>query len=58
MLYVLILWVGIGPLSDKDSMAMVNQEFTSLVRCQAAGEAAKKGLDKGLKEVRYVCVEK
>lgn len=58
MLYILILWVGIGPLSEKDSMTMVNQEFSSYIKCVAAGEAAKKSFDKGTKEVRFICVEK
>jgi len=57
-MWVLILWVGIGPLSDKDSMTIVTHEFRSGTACIAAGEAAKRVLDKGTKEVRFVCVEK
>lgn len=58
MTWILILWVGIGPLSDKDSMTMINQEFTTAAKCQAAGQAAKNTFDKGTKEVRFLCVEK
>ena len=58
MIWVLILWVGIGPMSDKDSMTMINQEFNSNAKCLAAGETAKKTFDKGTKEVRFICVEK
>lgn len=57
-MWVLILWIGIGPLSEKDSMTMINQEFSSNAKCLIAGEAAKKTFDKGTKEVRFVCVEK
>lgn len=58
MVWILILWVGIGPFSEKDSMTMVTQEFSTAAKCTVAGEAAKKVLDKGTKEVRFVCVEK
>lgn len=57
MEFILILWIGINALSDKDSMALTTiPSFPNQAQCQAAGEQAKQAFYKGTKEVRYVCV--
>lgn len=58
MTYILILFVTIGAISDKDSMALTNVPgFVSRDQCDAAGRAAVKEFGTGTKRAAYVCVE-
>ncbi len=58
MEFVLILFISIGMLSDKDSMTITNVPFKSKEECVVAGQAAKHEFDKGTKEVKFVCVSR
>jgi hypothetical protein len=57
MLYTLILFVTIGPLSEKDSMALTNVTgFANQAACVAAGQAAVAKFGTGTKRADFVCV--
>lgn len=56
MEYVLILFMSIGALSDKDSMALTTVAFPVQQQCVAAGDAAVKKFGTGTKNAAYVCV--
>ena len=57
MTYVLILFVTIGAMSDKDSMALTNVPgFVVQAECEAAGKAAVSKFGAGTKRADYVCV--
>jgi hypothetical protein len=56
--YILILFVNIGALSDKDSMALTSVPgFADRAQCVAAGSAAKAEFARGTKAAAFVCVE-
>ena len=58
MTYILILFVTIGAISDKDSMALTNVPgFTAREQCEAAGKAAVAAFGTGTKRASHVCVE-
>lgn len=58
MTYILILFVTIGAISDKDSMALTNVPgFTDRAQCEAAGRSAVAEFGKGTKRAAYVCAE-
>lgn len=58
MTYILILFVTIGALSDKDSMALTNVPgFTNKAQCELAGENGVAKFGKGTKRAEFVCVE-
>ena len=58
MTYILILFVTIGAMSDKDSMALTNVPgFTVRAECENAGRAAVSRFGTGTKRADYVCVE-
>ncbi len=55
--FVLILFVTIGAMSDKDSMALTNVPgFKNKESCEAAGRASVGKFDTGTKRASYVCV--
>ncbi len=55
--YVLILFMSIGPLSEKDSMALTSiPGFYKQEDCINAGKAAVLAFDKGTKDGKFVCV--
>lgn len=57
MTYVLILFMSIGMMSDKDSMALTNVPgFATQASCTMAGDTAIKAFYKGTKEAKYICV--
>lgn len=58
MEFILILFVSIGALSDKDSMAMNNIVFKTRIECETAGSQAKSTFEKGTKQVQFVCVSR
>ena len=56
--YILILFVTIGAISDKDSMALTNVPgFTTRAQCEAAGKAGVSKFGTGTKRAEFVCVE-
>ena len=56
--WVLIVFVGIGALSERESNALTMVPgFTSKVACEAAGTAAVAVLDAKSKMAQTVCVE-
>ena len=56
-MFTLILFVTIGALSEKDSMALTNVTgFATQQHCQAAGRAAVEEFGKGTKRAVFVCV--
>ena len=58
MTYILILFVTIGVISDKDSMALTSVPgFVVRDQCEAAGKAAVAAFGTGTKRAAYVCVE-
>lgn len=58
MTYILILFVTIGAISDKDSMALTNVPgFADKAQCITAGAAAVKEFGTGTKRAAFVCVE-
>ena len=57
-MWTLILFVSIGMLSDKDSMALTSVEFTSEVNCKQAGQQAVSTFNKGTKDVKFICAKK
>ena len=57
MTYILILFVTIGAISDKDSMALTNVPgFVDSDQCKAAGRAAVEAFGTGTKRAAFVCV--
>jgi len=58
MEFILILFVSIGAMSDKDSMAITHIPFKTLTECQTAGVQSKSVFDKGTKQVQFVCVSR
>lgn len=57
MSYILILFVTIGAISDKDSMALTNVPgFTVRAQCETAGQEAVSKFGTGTKRAAYVCV--
>jgi len=57
MTYILILFVTIGAMSDKDSMALTNVPgFQNVAECQAAGSEAVRKFGTGTKRAEFVCV--
>lgn len=57
MFYTLILFVTIGAMSDKDSMAITNVTgFANQASCEAAGRAAVSKFGSGTKRADFVCV--
>lgn len=57
-IFILILWIHTGMMSDKDSMAITSvPNFASAEQCRAAGEAAIKMPNGTVKAGKYVCVE-
>lgn len=57
-MWVLILLVTIGGLSDRESNAMATVPgFTSQEACSQAGKQATRDLEHGKKNVRYSCVQ-
>jgi len=56
MEFILILFIGIGAMSQKDSMALTTIPFPTQAQCQSAGEQAKSAFGRGTKDVRYTCV--
>lgn len=58
MTYILILFVTVGALSNKDSMALTNVPgFADRAQCEAAGRAAVSVFGSGNKRAAHVCVE-
>lgn len=58
MLYALIIFVTVGPLSDSDSMALTTvQGITSKAACEAAGKEAVSKFATGTKRAAFICVE-
>jgi hypothetical protein len=56
MLYTLILFVTIGPLSDRDSMALTNVVgFKDQAACETAGRAAVAKFGAGTKRADFIC---
>lgn len=56
--YILILFVTIGPISDKDSMALTNVPgFISQAECDQAGRIAIAEFGTGTKRAAFVCVK-
>lgn len=57
MFYTLILFVTIGAMSDKDSMALTNVVgFKDQAACESAGRAAVAKFGTGTKRADYLCV--
>lgn len=55
--YILILFMSIGIMSEKDSMALTNVPgFMSKAHCEAAGKTAVSEFEAGTKRARFVCV--
>lgn len=55
--FILIIFVCIGAMSDKDSMALTSVAgFKSQQECKVAGEAAAKQFGGGTKRAEFVCV--
>lgn len=58
MTYILIIFVTVGVLSNKDSMAITNVPgFSNKTQCEAAGREAVAKFGTGTKRASYVCVE-
>lgn len=59
MSWILIIFLYVGPMSDKDSVAVTSVDgFLTKVDCMTAGEAGK-GLASGTTKVyRYACLPK
>ena len=58
MTYILILFVTIGAISDKDSMALTNVPgFSNRTQCETAGRLAISKFASGTKRAEFVCVE-
>ncbi len=58
MTYILILFVTVGMLSEKDSMALTSVPgFSDRAQCDAAGKAAAAKFGTGTKRAEFVCVE-
>lgn len=58
MEYILIIFMSIGALSDKDSMAITHIEFQNLQECQKAGQQAIAEFGAGTKVGKFVCVQR
>lgn len=57
-MYTLILFMFIGVLSEKDSMALTNIEgFKTKQQCELSGQQTITLFAKGTKEGKYICVE-
>jgi hypothetical protein len=56
MEFVLILFMFIGALSDKDSMALTTVVFKSQAECETAGQKAVTTFARGTKQGQFVCV--
>lgn len=57
MEFILILFMSIGMLSEKDSMALTSiYGFKTQAECEAAGRAAVTTFEKGTKDGKFVCV--
>ena len=56
MNWVLILFMSIGAMSDKDSMALTSVPMANEQVCHAAGRTATEAFGKGTKSAKYVCV--
>lgn len=58
LVHILIIFAHVGPLGDGNSNAITTAEFSSLERCQAAGNAAKKLAQGTVKSIDFVCVQR
>lgn len=57
-MWILVLFVHAGILSDSDSMAITNiPNFMTKAQCETAGKAADALTSSTTKETRHVCVE-
>jgi len=56
MNWVLIIFMSIGAMSDKDSMALTSVPMANEQVCRAAGNLAVETFGKGTKSAKYVCV--
>ena len=56
MNWVLISFMSIGAMSDKDSMALTSVPMANEQICHVAGKTAVAAFDKGTKSAKYVCV--
>lgn len=57
MTYIFIIFMSIGMMSDKDSMALTNiPGFKTVQECQKAGAEAVKTFGGGTKRAEFVCV--
>lgn len=57
-MWVLIIFIYVGPLSDKDSVALTSVSgFGSQATCMAAGEKSKELASGTTKVARFVCVK-
>jgi hypothetical protein len=54
--WILILFVHVGMMSDKDSNSLTTAVFASEIACNSAGEAAKKMASGTTKVIKYTCV--
>ena len=57
-IFILILWIHVGPMSDKDSMAITSiPSFSSLQECNAAGNRTTEITKGTVKSAKFICVE-
>jgi hypothetical protein len=58
MIYILILTLYAGPLSNGDSVALTTAEFANQANCEIAGKRALSLTAGSVKVARYICVQK
>ena len=57
-MWILILFAHVGILGNTDSNSLTTAEYTSKVKCEVAGKAAKQLAAGTTKEIRFTCTEK
>ena len=56
--FILVLFVYVGPMSDKDSVAITSiPGFKSEKECAAAGDASKPLVSATTKNLRFACLK-
>jgi hypothetical protein len=56
--WTLVIWIHVGMLSDKDSMALTTvPNFKSEAACETAGKHSESLVKRTRKEYKYVCLK-
>lgn len=56
--WTLVIWIHVGMLSEKDSMALTTvPNFRSEAACQAAGAQSESLVKRTRKDYKFVCVK-